>query len=1004
MTPPSTQIKSSRIYDIVFSLGRSSTVQLTEDGLIYRKHFKRLVVSYADIVALPQIRSWYVVRTLRIPTKEGEVTVAGLRDRENLLRFCYVLKVRMRAARVEPMLRFCERVDAALYDYYAPVALERRYLKASMALRWQQRHKETLDGLEALRKEAQFTHLPTASQRRVARLEELAKEPDRCRKAANADFIEYAESAYKEFFDTIETKPLTAKQRRACVVDEDRNLVLAGAGSGKTSVIVGKAGFIEKMGWAQADEILVLAFGKKASRETQERIWKRLGEDSLIEAKTFHSLGLEVIGRATGKKPGLFAMLENGEKYGLFISSIREELTRSDAGYRDALVEYFSDYLYPVEEPEQFETLGAYYEHMKQHQPKALNGTEVKSLQELRIANFLYKNQVPFRYEPSYVADLATAEFRQYTPDFLIPPKLYIEHYGINERGETPPFMNAVESRKYKDAILWKREVHRTHNTGLIETYSWEFKREVVFDRLSAALASSGMILNPMDSSKLLDEINEAETQGRFDKLVAGFLELQKMNALSLEELKQLARADPETNRWLKSCGFGANALERFGAFMRLYEPIYLAYEKRIQEEGAVDFSDMINTAIGHIEEGRFKSPWKYILVDEFQDISKGRAKLIETLLRSREDATLFCVGDDWQSIYRFAGSDSRYVRDFEGKFGQSARTDLDMTFRFNSSITAVATTFISKNPYQLEKKIKSYVEVEDKRVTLIVSERNRFDESFFHALDRIDKEAQESGRASVFILGRFKFLKPENLGEIKERYPRLDLSYHTMHASKGTEADYVVVIGLNRGRYGMPSEIQSDPIIELLLPQDEAYENAEERRLLYVAITRSRKHTYLIADFDHPSPFAMELLKEQESFGIEAIDCEGNEVPASGIVHCDGCQSGIMLRRARRSDGSIFFGCSNFPFCKESLPLCPSCRKAPMQLSKGKWQCNHCSHAEAPCPACKNGVLTIREGYQGAFWGCSNYRGKTQSNSCTFTRQCTMEEMEEYKARAKDH
>ena len=251
-------------------------------------------------------------------------------------------------------------------------------------------------------------------------LEALGKNPDFYRKAANGDFVNYAEYTYQRYFDKVETKPLTDRQRRACVVDEDSNLVLAGAGSGKTSVIVAKAGFVEQMGWAKAKEILVLAYGRKASDETQERIENRLGQDSQIKASTFHALGLRIIGEVEGERPGVFTPLESSE--GL-IEYIHEQVARhskQDADYRSDLLTYFSDFLYPLKDAFEFKTLGEYYEHMTQHDPQTLDGNKVKSQEELRIGNFFYLNGIQYDYEAPFHAHLATSERRQYKPDFRL--------------------------------------------------------------------------------------------------------------------------------------------------------------------------------------------------------------------------------------------------------------------------------------------------------------------------------------------------------------------------------------------------------------------------------------------------------------------------------------------------------------------------------------------------------------------------------------------------------
>jgi DNA helicase-4 len=985
------KLESSKVYDLIFSLGRASSVRLTKEGISYKKHLIRRNVSYVDIVRMPLIRNWHIVRTLRIATKNDEIVVAGLRDREALLRFCFLLKQRMREAKLGPMFLFCGEIDAALADYYQTNATQRRYFKASEAKRWAGKHTGLLTKLKSFKKAPFYGHLPTAKRRRVDWLEALSKKPDIYRKEANEDFVNYAEYTYQRYFDEVEAKPLTERQRRACVVDEDNNLVLAGAGSGKTSVIVAKAGFVEQMGWAKANEILVLAYGRKASHETQERIDNRLGQDSQIKASTFHALGLRIIGEVEGERPGVFTPLESSE--GL-IEYIHEQVARhskQDADYRSDLLTYFSDFLYPLKDAFEFKTLGEYYEHMAQHDPQTLDGNKVKSQEELRIGNFFYLNRIQYDYEAPFHAHLATAERRQYKPDFRLRERLYLEHYGINERGETPPFMNEKQSKDYKEAIHWKRAVHGAHNSGVIETYSGELRTTDWKTNLIALLKGLDIGTESMDAETALGVLNEKETYNRLDRLMASFLELQKMKDVAPAELLDLSRADPEVNEWLKSCGLGEAGTKRFAAFLRIYLPVFNDYQEEIKERSKIDFSDMINKAVGYIESGAFKSPWKYILVDEFQDISTGRAKLVKALIKGRSDSTLFCVGDDWQSIYRFAGADTRYVRHFEQQFGTSERTDLDMTFRFNSSISEVATMFINKNPEQLQKNIEAFEQTQARRVSLVMFDRSQADAALYYCLDTIEEETEgKDGNASVFLLGRFRHTKPAGMKQIQERYPNLQIAFHTMHASKGSEADYAVLLGIEGGRFGVPSDIETDPIMELLMPQDESFKDAEERRLFYVALTRAKRHAFVLGNWNMPSRFTKELLLEQEQYGILAVDSGGNPLPPSELITCKKCETGAMVRRSNSQDGSVFFSCSNYPYCDEKLHCCLECEEGCLVLNGIRWQCSKCSHTEERCPGpkCRDGRLIPKDGPYGPFWGCTNYSRKYEAISCTYKRK----------------
>jgi DNA helicase-4 len=302
---------------------------------------------------------------------------------------------------------------------------------------------------------------------------------------------------------------------------------------------------------------------------------------------------------------------------------------------------------------------------------------------------------------------------------------------------------------------------------------------------------------------------------------------------------------------------------------MALFEPLLSAYQQYLAERNEIDFADMIGKAISYVESGRYQSPYQHILVDEFQDISQERARLIEALLTQRNDTVLFAVGDDWQSIYRFTGSDISITRQFKKMFGASAITALDTTFRFNNKIGDVASAFVLKNPDQIKKTINSVSVISNPAISLI---RIPASERGLHlALNAISQKAsgQPNQKTTVAVLARFNFIfgneSPGTLKQQMERqYPQLDIEFMSVHASKGKEADYVITLGLTNGKYGFPSQKETDPILEFLLPEKETFSYAEERRLFYVALTRARHRVYLVYHPAEPSPFISELINQK--------------------------------------------------------------------------------------------------------------------------------------------
>jgi DNA helicase-4 len=861
-----------------------------------------------------------------------------------------------------------------------------RYIRHSDLERWKRTPRVSVPEsilykiLEALRADKESESL-------VQKYRMILQQPDKAREKTNANYIHKSLELHRAFFDSVESNPLTDRQREACLIDEDFNLVLAGAGSGKTSVVVARAGLIERAGWANPDEILILAFGKKAAQETHERIQLRLGEDSQVLASTFHALGLNIIGKSKRRKPSLHKSSEDDDALLQLIDGFIDEFASQDRAYATDLLSYFRDFLCPVREPEQFETIGEYYEHLDALNLKTLKGEKVKSWQELHIANFLTMNSIPYAYEPRYEFDTADADYRQYQPDFrLTRSGAYIEHFGVNEAGQPNPKYTEAEKKAYLQGIVWKRSVHESKGTTLIETTSGDFETNRIWEKLEKELAQVGEKLDPMPVDSLLDLIRtETDAPKKLSYLIAHFINLQKNNRLGIEDVKRLTQQDPKSNKLMAALGFTPYLTARLQAFYRVYEPVYLKYEKTLVQAGCVDFNDMINEATDLVREGKFKPNWKFILVDEFQDISASRAELVKVLVEKGPRTSLFCVGDDWQSIYRFTGSDIRYTNEFRSRFGPSATTALDKTFRFNQEISGVATKFVTKNPTQQKKKISALTQLNQPAVSVHLHGDQDEDRAIKMALDRIIEDQTNGTTATVYLLGRFHFRAPDTLPELKTAYPTLDIRFETTHASKGKEADYVIVLGMNTERFGFPSEIDTDPIIELLLPPSEAFQHAEERRLFYVALTRARTRSFALADRSKYSSFIKEL-KEEFGNSVEFYDTEGTAWDQP--CHCPICKSGKLILR----DGACgnFFSCSNYPRCNYKENACPHCGSGPLLTSDSKAHCASCEVELQICPTClqKGIIATLRasDGANGKFYGCSNFRGK-EGHTCRYTK-----------------
>ena len=379
-------------------------------------------------------------------------------------------------------------------------------------------------------------------------IQNFLKDSEGYRARANNTFVVNELVRSRGFFDRIEARPLTDEQRRAVAVDEDRNLVVAAAGSGKTSVIVAKAGWLLRKGYRRPSELLLLAFAKDARTEMEERVRRRLGEEAArgITVRTFHSLGMSIIGEAEGKRPTMAKVAEDDKSLFDLLKRIVADLL-ANREFSQVLLNWFQDRVAPYKSQHEFQGWGEYWDYIRRHEIRSLKGEKVRSFEECEIANFLYLNGVPYEYERAYEHDTATPEKRQYQPDFYLPEAgIYIEHFALNAAGDIPPFINGKEYRRSMD---WKRQLHAQHKTTLIETYSHECAAGQLTEKLATKLIAHSVTLSPIRPDKVFAILEEQGRIDPFTRLVAIFLEHYKGAQLSFEEVVRGAASASDAPR-----------------------------------------------------------------------------------------------------------------------------------------------------------------------------------------------------------------------------------------------------------------------------------------------------------------------------------------------------------------------------------------------------------------------------------------------------------------------
>lgn len=817
-------------------------------------------------------------------------------------------------------------------------------------------HKEiapTLQGCQGLVR----THLEREAREALVRLESLepAAKFEMARGRANELFISNSVPGVQA---AARPASLTDEQAQAIATDEDVTLVLAGAGTGKTSVIVGKVAHLVRNQGVAPNEILVLAYNRKAAAEIRERL---RGDLSRADVHTFHSFGRSIIGDC-GVAPTISKLAEDEFALSHAIDDILKEILY-DPAQSNPVINFLLYNHAPYESAFEFKTPAEYDEYVRSVELRTLSRDLVKSVEELVIANYLTEYGIEFRYEQPYEINTSTSERGQYKPDFFLPDhKIYIEHFALNEQGRPPP---GPEWSQYAKDAEWKRERHKKHGTKLIETYSWQHRQGVLLPTLRKQLEDEGVEFKRVPRRNLVQQL-AGQLISWLAQLLAKFLNHVKGSGLMPDELRTRARK--------------AGEFRRSKSFLDVFEQVYARYQQKLKAEAALDFHDLINDAARLVQEGDWQVRYRYVLVDEFQDISAGRMALLQSLKRA--DMAYFLVGDDWQSIYRFAGSDTRLLHNCGDRLGYVQERTLTQTFRFADGILEPSTSFVKRNPEQTQRPLRAAGGIRDGGVTVI------YDGNHAEGVARAVQDIEPHGRGarlSVLVLGRYR----RSLNELPKsgRSRSLRFEFSTVHSAKGREADYVVVLDLKDDRLGFPSKVEDEPLMDLVLPpmSGRAYPHPEERRLFYVAMTRARIGAYLIADPTRPSKFVEELIRE--SAGLRQF---GQVAP-----ECPRCSNG----RLTSSRSLKTLRCSTYPRCNHQAPRCPSCNAGYVVVTKNVPKCTNqtCDRPPSVCPRCRIGVLRVTNGRYGRFWGCSEYSSEP---SCTYTRDLSRSPHASYPAR----
>lgn len=860
-------------------------------------------------------------------------------------------------------------------------------------------------------------------------------------KQANERYINQELKDNSDLFDDLDGKSLDSQQREAIVVDEDAVKVIAGAGSGKTFTIQGKVKYLTEKRDVDPSEILAISFSNASVDDLKERI------EEPIDIKTFHKVGKDILTQYNQySRPDTSALKRIIKRY-----LTKKALKNEDISKK--LIEFFSFYinvppsdddikyegdLLDWQEGVDFSTLKRRF---KNKQRETLNNEIVRSYEELYIANFLFIYGIKYTYEKIYsypnknferefnkfkeflfsfneeipdelkndiTEDLLNLtdifeeyEIKDYLPDFHLDDyNIYIEHFGLNRNCENH-LIGGKSSEEYVKEMEWKRKVHKKYGTTLIETFSYYQSENRLLTRLAEKLQAQGVEFNEIDYREVYKILLENKTIKEWEDfivLLKTFIELFKGNNYDETKFKEFY----DYVGGLKD----SFSKDRTIAFLKIVEEIYNDYEAYLLKIKKIDFNDMINKASDCIVKNGLDLPYKYIIVDEYQDTSFTRYNLLRNICDSI-GAKIMVVGDDWQSIYSFSGCDVNIFTKFDNFFDVCETRYIEKTYRNSQQLIDASSNFVMKNPDQTRKELKSSKSL--KYPIKLVNFDNDFDEilkfeliikniinqstfknkkililgrnnkDIFNLLKNFNVET-EYGKRKFEILGDEDKLRRNKFVKIVYREsPDVNIEYRTVHQSKGLECDNVILINLKNWKAGFPNKMVDDPVLNFVKRNGDSFSYAEERRLFYVALTRTKNNVYLLAPYFKSSVFVQELktdanvellnLEHNRLETLKNIEKNGERYVIPTKLKCPVCKTGVVLLESFWNKGKLN------RVLKCSHNMAPPFNRCNWEGGYYGSELEDLDDIEY-CPSC-DGILIKRYRHSDGhpFLGCTNFR-----------------------------
>jgi DNA helicase IV len=709
----------------------------------------------------------------------------------------------------------------------------------------------------------------------------------------------------RKFVQKKYSKSINPEKAEALGSTSPNLLLSARAGSGKTTVLACKTSMLIDCYQVHPDHILVMAFNRSAAEEIRNRIRRDYRQPNFENARTFHSLAHQLV---QPTEELLFDEKDQiiTQKMTLFVQQLLKEQIRNPV-FIEKMYSFFRKEMREIERAGFLLDDEAYFDFRRNLLQVTLNGERVKSAGEKMIADYLFEHEISYGYEKVWLWGSQI-----YRPDFSIyeQQKDYvIEHWGIDENDphkQVPPEWNQTWD-EYHAKMQAKRAFWEEKSAVLVETSILDLRngREAFEAILEERLAVAGIHKPMLTAAELLQKVRERDyTITRIAGLFTQFIQRAKKQILKPEDIQNLLMSY-QTND------------EREAEFLNLAIRVYMEYEAALEKQHKIDFDDLMIRAIEHIHEtegecsvllGSSKNrsirlnDLRWILIDEYQDFSELFYRLITAIKKYNPQVQLFCVGDDWQAINGFAGSDLQFFHEFKNWLEEAQVAYLLTNFRSQAEIIRSGNALMeglgrpgqplpqnSHGEVTIEYMDDVWVELrsddasvrqktEDERFLITRTsssgsgkETNRIIASkYLKKCYQIITSPENQGK-SVAILTRTNWIDGVKLTEFKNRLiscfsaadleafsdPKTMIDVQTAHKYKGLEADLVIILGACNGSF--PLLHPDNALFEIFgKTLQDAFE--EERRLFYVALTRAKSSLYILTEKDRESVFLKNL------------------------------------------------------------------------------------------------------------------------------------------------